>query len=205
MTQTLDVNERVSDLSRPQPIGTPGSQTAATSATTSKFGTFAITFGIAFAILYTVLEQLNWPLFTYHPAVGKLDFWMQRPRSGEGPPMYWYGWLALSFSVAAVVAAIATFVSRQWLYRATIFCCVLAALWPATLVLLVFIADRVSFDADFLKSVWVAAVPALAIAAAVAYLAPIQWAQRVWINWLLIMPIGGLVILGYSLKSFFLR
>ena len=41
--------------------------------------------------------------------------------------------------------------------------------------------------------------------AAVAYLAPIAWAQRVWINWLLIMPIGGLVVLGYSLKSFFLR
>jgi hypothetical protein len=28
---------------------------------------------------------------------------MQRPRSDEGPPMYWYGWLALSFSGAAVI------------------------------------------------------------------------------------------------------
>ena len=49
--------------------------------------------GISFAILYTLFEQMNWPLFTYHPAVGKLDFWMQRARSGEGPGMYWYGWL----------------------------------------------------------------------------------------------------------------
>jgi len=205
MTQTLDMNERVSDLGRPQAIDAPGSSTAATSTTTSKFGTFAITFGIAFAVLYTVLEQLNWPLFTYHPAVGKVDFWMQRPRSGEGPPMYWYGWLALSFSGAAVVGLIATFVSRRWLYRTTIFCCVLAALWPAMLALAIFVADRASFDAEFLKSVWVAAVPALVISAAISYLAPIQWAQRIWTSWLLIMPIGGLVVLGYSLKAFFLR
>jgi len=203
MTQTLDVNERVSDLSRAQPTG--ASQTAATSATISKAGTFAITYGIAFAIIYTVLEQLNWPLFTYHPAVGKIDFWMQRPRSGEGPPMYWYGWLAFSFAGAAVVGWLATFTPSQWLYRVTIFCCVLAAAWPATLAFFVFVADRVSFDADFLKSVWVAAVPALVVAAALAYLAPIAWAQRVWTSWVLIMPIGGLVVLAYSLKSYFLR
>ena len=47
--------------------------------------TFAITFGIAFAIVYTVFERLNWPFFTYHPAVGKVDFWMHPPRSGQGP------------------------------------------------------------------------------------------------------------------------
>jgi hypothetical protein len=205
MTQTLDVNERVTDRSRPQPTGTSASQTAATSATISKFGTFAIAYGIAFAILYTVLEQLNWPLFTYHPAVGKIDFWMQRPRSGEGPPMYWYGWLALSFPTAAVVAWIATLLPGKSLYRATLFCCALAALWPAALVLGTFIADKASFDADFLKSVWVAAVPALAIAGAISYLAPMQWVQRIWTSWLLIMPIGCLVVLGYSLKTFFLR
>ena len=49
-------------------------------------GTFAITFGITFAILYTTFERLNWPLFTYHPAVGKLDFWMQPARTGKARP-----------------------------------------------------------------------------------------------------------------------
>src|SRR5262249_36215168 len=191
MTQTLDIHERSSELGPSPAIGAPTSTTR----TTSRFGTFAITYGIAFAILYTVLEQLNWPLFTYHPAVGKLDFWMQRPRSGEGPPMYWYGWLALSFSGAAVVAWIATFVPSKLLYRITIFCCALTALWPAALALGIFIADQASFDAEFLKSVWVAAVPALVIAGAISYLAPIQWAQRIWTSWLLIMPIGCLVIL----------
>jgi hypothetical protein len=49
------------------------------------FGTLAITFGIAFAILYT--ERLNWPLFTFHPITGAVDFWRQP--TGIGPLMFW--------------------------------------------------------------------------------------------------------------------
>jgi len=192
MTQTLDVSEGISQLGHSQ-------------ASASKFGTFAITFGIAFAILYTLFEQMNWPAFTYHPAVGKLDFWMQRQRSGEGPPMYWYGWLVLSLLGASVLGWIATIISSQWLHRATVFCCVLAALWPAVFACAIFIADRPSIDAEFLKSVWISAIPALVGAAAVSYFVPIQWAQRAWTGWLLIMPIGGLFVLGYSLKQYFLR
>jgi len=201
MTQTLDIHERSSELGPSPAIGAPTSTTR----TTSRFETFAITFGIAFAVLYTVFEQLNWPLFTYHPAVGKVDFWMQRPRSGEGPPMYWYGWLALSFAGAAVLGWIATVVPRQWLYRATIFCCALAALWPAAYAGAIFLADRVSFDAEFLKSVWLTAIPALVAAAAVAYLVSARSTQRLWIWLVMIAPIGGLAVLGYSLKSFFSR
>ena len=122
MTQTLDVHERISQPGSSQAISEPTSTAAAVPATASKFGTFAFTFAIAFAILYTLLEQMNWPLFTYHPAVGKIDFWMQRPRSGEGPPMYWYGWLALSFAGAAVIGWIATLAPPRWLQRATVFC-----------------------------------------------------------------------------------
>src|SRR5262245_26825123 len=120
MTQTLDVRERIVQSDRAPATG------AATSKTISKAGTFAITFGIVFATLYTVFEQLNWPFFTYHPAVGKVDFWMQPPRRGEGPPMYWYGWLVLTFFCSIVLAWVATIVPRQWLERATIFGCILA-------------------------------------------------------------------------------
>ena len=201
MTQTLDIHERSSELGPSPAIGAPTSTTR----TTSRFGTFAITFGIAFAVLYTVFEQLNWPLFTYHPAVGKVDFWMQRPRSGEGPPMYWYGWLALSFAGAAVLGWIATVVPRQWLYRATIFCCALAALWPAAYAGAIFLADRVSFDAEFLKSIWLAGSLALVGAAAISYFASDQRVGRLWVNSLWIVPVVGLAVLGYSLKSFFLR
>jgi hypothetical protein len=199
MTQTLDIHQDVSRLGRAQTTD------ASSSAAISKSGIFAITFGITFAVLYTVLEQLNWPLFTYHPAVGKLDFWMQRPRSGEGPPMYWYGWLALSGIGAVAVSSVATLLPRPWLYRATVFCCVLAALWPALLVAAAFIADRVSFDAEFLKSIWLAGALALAGAAAISLYSSAQWVQRLWVKWLWLVPVGGLAVLGYSLKSFFLR
>jgi len=207
MTQTLDLDAQIAraDRSRATVEPTFSEPASAATASASKIGTFAITFGIAFAVLYTVLEQLNWPLFTYHPAVGKLDFGMQPARRGEGPPMYWYGWLALSFGGALVLGALATMVSSRWLQRATVFCCALAALWPALVALAVFTADRVSFDAEFLKSPWIWAAPAGAGAAAVSYLVSNQWAQRAWIGLLLIMPVGGLVVLGYSLKPWFLR
>ena len=201
MTQTLDVHQGVSQRDRAPAMAAP---TAAT-AEISRAGIFAITFGISFMLLYTVFERLNWPFFTYHPAVGKLDFWMQRPRSGEGPPMYWYGWLVLSGMGAVAVSFVATLLPRPWLYRTTVFCCLLAALWPALLAAGVFIADQVSFDAEFLKSVWLAGILALVGAAAISYLASAQWVQRVWVSWLWIVPIGGLIVLGYSLKSYFLR
>src|SRR5438477_6302826 len=164
MTQVLDVNERVSQLRDSQTRGAPTRASTSTPATATltanKFATFAITFGIAFAITYTVLERLNWPFFTYHPAVGKIDFWMQRARSGEGPPMYWYGWLALSFPVAAIIGWIATLVSREWLMRATIFSCALAALWPATFGIWTYMDERTTFDPDLVKSImWMSAIP----------------------------------------------
>jgi hypothetical protein len=202
MTHALDVGERIAERDQ---AAVARAAKATTSARVSRFGTFAITFGIAFAILYTVFERLNWPLFTYHPAVGKLDFWMQRARSGEGPPMYWYGWLALAFPGALLAGWIATMLSERWLQRATVFCCALAALWPALYAAGGLIADQASFDAEFLKSVWISAIPALVAAIAVSYLVPLNWAQRMWTSWLLIMPIGGLIILGYSLKQYFLR
>jgi hypothetical protein len=201
MTQTLDVHQGVSQLNRAATTAAPKTATAEF----SRAGIFAITFGISFMLLYTVFERLNWPFFTYHPAVGKLDFWMQRPRSGEGPPMYWYGWLVLSTMSAVAVSTIATLLPRPWLYRTTVFGCVLAALWPALLAAGGFVADQVSFDAEFLKSVWLAGGVAFVGAAAISYFASSQLVDRLWVSWLWIVPVGGLAVLGYSLKSYFLR
>ena len=198
MTQTLDVGERLSQLD--------SSHTTGTSKSATRTRTFAFTFGIAFTLLYTAFERLNWPLFTYQPAVGRLYFWLHRPLSGEGPPMYWYGWIVLAAATALMVAWIATMISGQWLRRATVFCCILAALWPASLAALrIFITDWATFDADFLNSVWVAAVPGFLGAAAITYFVPSRLADRVWTSWLLIVPIGGLVVLGYSLQQYFVR
>jgi uncharacterized membrane protein YdcZ (DUF606 family) len=202
MTQALDVHERISELGSAR----AASQSATAEVTASKAGRFVFVFGISFAILYTLFEQMNWPLFTYHPAVGKLDFWMQRARSGEGPGMYWYGWLALAFPCAALVGLVSTFISGKWLYKATIFCCVLAILWSAIFAVLVLTDGRTSFDTDLVKSMgWWSAIPGVLGALVISYFVPLQLAQRVFTSWLLIMPIGGLIILGYSLKSFFLR
>jgi hypothetical protein len=198
MTQTLHVDERLSQLDSSQATGVP---TAAT-----RTRTFAFTFGIAFTLLYTVLERLNWPLFTYQPAVGKLYFWLHRPLGGEGPPMYWYGWIVNAAIAALVVGLIATIISGSWLRRATVFCCALAALWPTVLAALrIYITNWATFDADFLNSVWVAAPPAWVGAAAITYFVPARLAESVWTSWLLVVPIGGLVVLGYSLLQYFVR
>ena len=77
-------------------------------AASDKFGSFAIVFSLAFTIIYTVCDQLNWPLFTYHPAVQRLGMGFEPPRSGEGPAVYWYGWLAMAFITAFAMGLAAT-------------------------------------------------------------------------------------------------
>jgi len=203
MTQALDVHDRVTDAGRARAASAPA--TPASAAQTSRFGTFAITFGIAFMILYTLFERMNWPLFTYHPAVNKIDFWMHAARSGEGPPMYWYGWLALALPCAAIVGWIATMLSERALQRATLFCCTLAVLWPIAYVATVIIVNRPSYDPAYLDLMGYAGIPALIGAIAAAWLIPLETAKRAWTSWLVTLPIGGLVILGYSLKTYFLR
>jgi hypothetical protein len=201
MTQALDVlDERLSQI----PSARTAGATSTVDAGASKSGTFAITFSIAFMLLYTVYERLNWPLFTYHPVSGKLEFWKQM--TGLGPPMFWYGWIVLAGISALVVAWIATMIPRGWLVRGTVFSCALAALWPTVLEgLRYFIVKVATFDADFLNSVWIAAGPALIAAAAITYFVPARSAERMWTSWLFIVPIGGLVVLGYSLQQYFVR
>jgi hypothetical protein len=200
MTQTLEAGRGFSQLASAPAADAPASTTRAS----AKFGTFAITFGIAFALLYTAFERLNWPLFTYHPVRGNLDFWRQP--AGVGPPMFWYGWIVLAAASAFVVGCIATIISPQWLRRGTVFCCALAVLWPAALTgLRIFIVGWATFDADFLNSAWLAAIPAFVGAAVITYYVPARLAERVWTSWLLIVPIGGLVVLGFSLQQYFVR
>jgi hypothetical protein len=200
MTQTLDALDVGRRLSHE---ATSTARSAPTSTgTISRFGTFAITFGIAFTLYYTVFERLNWPFFTYHPVTGQIDF--GKEMAGKGPPMFWYGWLLLSGLAALVTGAIATVVPPGILRRATFFCCVLGALWPACLaVLRSFGADWQSLNAEFMNSAWAAAVPALLITSAITFAVPARFVQRVWAPLLLLVPIGGLVVLGYSLQQYF--
>jgi hypothetical protein len=93
---------------------TPAARSASLAAS-SKFRTFALTFAIASPILYLVCVSLNLPLFTYHPAVNRIDLLWSPPRSGEGPAMSWYGW-TLSVIVGG---AIVSFVAAMFPERVT--------------------------------------------------------------------------------------
>jgi hypothetical protein len=84
--------------------------TAATSslASSTEFKTFAVTFAVIGTLTYCVCLFFNWPVFTYHPAVGRFEWGWGPSRSGEGPAMYWYGWVLSSLTVSAVVGLLAT-------------------------------------------------------------------------------------------------
>lgn len=61
---------------------------------TVMFETFAISYAVTYAVIYPIAQQMNWPLFTFHPATGRFDFLWAAARSGEGSAMHWYGWTA---------------------------------------------------------------------------------------------------------------
>ena len=73
-------------------------------ATSARFKTFAITFAITGTVIYLLCLQFNWPLFTFHPAVSRLEWGWGPSRSGEGPAMYWYGWTATTIIAGAIVS-----------------------------------------------------------------------------------------------------
>jgi hypothetical protein len=76
--------------------------------TSAKFRTFAIVFSISAAVLYVLCDLLGLPLFTYHPATGRLEWGYALPRRGEGPVMYWYGWTLTTLLGAAALGLLAT-------------------------------------------------------------------------------------------------
>lgn len=69
----------------------------------ARFKTFVIVFGISVPVMYVACEWFNLPLFTFHPATNRVDFWWAAARSGEGPAMYWYGWTMMSLLVGLVL------------------------------------------------------------------------------------------------------
>jgi hypothetical protein len=77
-------------------------------ASSTKVKTFAITFATVGPVIYMICLQMNWPLFTYHPATNRIAFGWEAARSGEGPNMTWYGWTAMTLLVGTVVSFLAT-------------------------------------------------------------------------------------------------
>ncbi len=53
-----------------------------------------LVFSLTATVLYVLCDLLGLPLFTFHPATGRLEWGYALPRRNEGPVMYWYGWTA---------------------------------------------------------------------------------------------------------------
>jgi hypothetical protein len=81
-------------------------------ASSAAFGTFAIVFAIAAPVIYVASELGGFPLFTYHPGTGRIDFGFAAARANEGPAMYWYGWLATTLAGASLAGLIAALLPR---------------------------------------------------------------------------------------------
>jgi|SRR5215208_2487440 len=82
-------------------------------ASSSKLRTFVVVFSLTATVVYVLCDLLGFPLFTYHPATGRLEWGLAPPRRNEGPVMYWYGWLVTTAIVSTVVALLATFLPEN--------------------------------------------------------------------------------------------
>jgi len=76
-------------------------------ASSAKFRSFVVTFAVVGTLTYLLCLQMNWPLFTYHPATNRIGWGWEPGRSGEGPAMYWYGWTAMSLLVGTIISFLA--------------------------------------------------------------------------------------------------
>jgi len=90
-------------------------------AASARVRTFVVVFSITATVGYVLCDLLGWPLFTYHPATGRLEWGYAPPRRNEGPVMYWYGWVLTTAIVSTVVAALATFVPENVTRRIPLF------------------------------------------------------------------------------------
>src|SRR5262245_16797646 len=86
---------------------------ASSPAASARFGTFAIVFSLTAPIVYLLCEMFGWPLFTYHPATNRFDFGWAPGRSGEGPAMYWYGWVVTMLIACTVLGWLATLLPER--------------------------------------------------------------------------------------------
>jgi hypothetical protein len=88
---------------------------------TASYAAFAIVFALAAPVIYVASELGGFPLFTYHPGTGRIDFGFAAARPNEGPAMYWYGWLATTLIGAAIAGLVATWLPQGVIARIPLF------------------------------------------------------------------------------------
>jgi hypothetical protein len=90
----------------------------------NKFRTFMLVFSLSATVIYVLCDLLSLPLFTFHPATGRVEWGYALPRRNEGPVMYWYGWLLTTLIASSVIALLATLLPENVTKRIP-----LVALW----------------------------------------------------------------------------
>jgi hypothetical protein len=88
-------------------------QPSASLATSSKFKAFAITFSISGPVIYCVIQYLNYPLFTYWPAVGRFVWGYGAASAADGPNMLWYGWILTTILIASALGVVAMIIPER--------------------------------------------------------------------------------------------
>jgi len=74
--------------------------------TPKRFETFVIVFATVAPIVYVITVEKNFALFTYHPMT--YSFGLGPQPAGDGPAMYWFGWMATAALAGGAFAAIAS-------------------------------------------------------------------------------------------------
>ena len=69
----------------------------------------AVIFSLLFSVVYTLCFYFNVALFKYYPLVG--EFHIDSQPKTAGPPISWYGWLAVAALVSLPIALI---VPKAW-------------------------------------------------------------------------------------------
>jgi hypothetical protein len=82
-------------------------------ASSAKFKTFVIVYAIVHPVTYVICVIWQLPLFTYHPATNRFALGWEAARSGEGPNMTWYGWVATTVLVGLIVGLAATMLPER--------------------------------------------------------------------------------------------
>ena len=76
-------------------------------AASRKFKAFAMAFSISGPVVYCVVQYLNYPLFTYWPAVNRFVWGFGAASPNDGPNMLWYGWTVTTILIAAAIGIVA--------------------------------------------------------------------------------------------------
>jgi len=95
----------------------PATTAGSSLATSSKFKTFATIFSISGPLVYCLTVYLNWPVFTYWPATGRLAWGFGAASTSDGPNMTWYGWTLTTILISAGLGLMAMMLPERMMRK----------------------------------------------------------------------------------------